>query len=121
MKESGNLLAISIAMPANGPCIATGVFLIDRQELSLWMWTHRTQYRWYCPTELLTWTAMQKGMEAGCVTFDMAGGGAKEKFGGVLDRANTRWIRSRYRWIPWLRRSARKAYKRIRRTPALAA
>jgi hypothetical protein len=111
MQASGNLLALSIRLPDDS-CIATGLFMIEGRELYLWNWTHRTRYRWYCPTELLTWTAMQKAMEAGCTTLDMAGGGdAKVKFGAVPDQTVYRWIRSRYQWLPWLRTLARKAFK----------
>lgn len=112
MKDAGNLLAISIRMPDDGARIATGMFLIEGPELYLWNWTHRTRYRWYCPTELLTWMAMQKGMEAGCTTFDMAGSGdAKAKFGAVPDETVYRWIRSRYQWLASLRTMARKVFK----------
>jgi hypothetical protein len=112
MKESGNLLAISIREPDDGTCIATGTFLIEGQELCLWSWTHRAQYGRYHPIELLTWTAMQRGMQAGCTTFDMGGGGkAKRKFGAVPDETVYRWIRSRYRWLAWLRELARKALR----------
>ena len=111
-KDGGKLLGISIFLPDGSVNIATGVFLIDGQEVNLWQWAHRTAYRWYCPTELLLWTAMQKGMEAGCVTLDMSGRGkSKEKFGGVLDTRNYRWIRSRYGWLSALRDRARKAYR----------
>jgi lipid II:glycine glycyltransferase (peptidoglycan interpeptide bridge formation enzyme) len=88
MKESGNVLAIPMRMP-DGACGATGIFMIEGHELNLWGWTHRREYRWYCPSELLVWSAMQKGLEAGWVTFDMAGGGeAKVKFGAVPDESN---------------------------------
>jgi hypothetical protein len=43
MKASGNLLAISVYLPNDGPCIATGTFTVDGKELLLWMWAHRTQ------------------------------------------------------------------------------
>ncbi len=112
MKASRNLLAIAINLPENGTCIAAGIFLIEGQELIFWGWTHRVRYRWYCPSELLLWTAMKKGMEAGCVTFDMAGGGgAKVKFGAVPDESTYRWIRSRYKWLVSLRRAAKTAYR----------
>jgi hypothetical protein len=108
----GNLLPISILLPDESTSIATGIFLIDGKELYFWQWAHRTEYRWYCPSELLMWTAMQKGMEAGCVTFDMSGGGrAKIKFGAVPDDNNHRWIRSRYEWLAALRDLARAGYR----------
>jgi hypothetical protein len=111
MRESGNLLAISVRLP-DGAIAATGIFMIEGRELSFWGWTHRTQYRWYCPSELLIWTAIEKGAEAGCVTFDMAGGGdAKLKFGAVPDESTYRWVRSRYRWLGRLREQARKVYR----------
>ncbi len=113
MKESNNLLAISIRKPDDGICIATGMFMIEGKELYLWGWTHRTQYRWYCPTELLTWTAMQKAIEAGCSAFDMSGGGdAKAKFGAVHDKTVYRWMWSRYRWLSGLRDAAERAYRK---------
>ena len=112
MKESGNLLAVSIRKPDDGTCIATGVFLVEAQELCLWSWTHRSQYARYHPIELLTWTAMQKGMEAGCTTFDMGGGGqAKPKFGAFPDRTVHRWMWSRYEGLFWLRELARRTFR----------
>ena len=112
MQASGNLLALSVRLPDDDTCIATGLFMIEGRELYLWHWTHRTRYRWYCPIELLTWKAMQKAMEAGCTTFDMAGGGeAKVKFGAVRDGTVYRWMRSRYHGLLWLRTLARKTFK----------
>jgi hypothetical protein len=56
--------------------------------------------------------AMQKGMGAGCTTFDMAGSGdAKAKFGAVADETVYRWIRSRCQWRASLRTVARKVSK----------
>lgn len=112
MRETGNLLAISVRLGDTGPSIATGIFVFEGPELHLWGWAHRTQYRWYCPTELLTWTAMQKGMAVGCVTLDMAGGGeAKEKFGAVPDKTVYRFLWSRYKGLEKLRQSAEKTYR----------
>ena len=112
MRAAGTLLAIAVRLPDGGPCIATGIFLVDGRELYLWNWTHRTAYRSHCPTELLTWTAMQHAMAAGCTTFDLAGGGdAKEKFGAVPETARFRWTRSRYPWLGAIRTAARRAYR----------
>src|SRR5204863_427595 len=72
MKQARRLIAVSVRMP-DGTCIATGTFFIDDRELHLWMWAHRTRYRWYRPTELMTWTVMQRALQAGCVTFDLNG------------------------------------------------
>jgi len=111
MKESGNLLAISICTP-EGICIATGLFMVEGRELNLWGWTHRTKYRPYCPTELLMWTALEHGMKAGCETLDMAGGGAaKAKFGARPDETVYRFLWSRYEWLAHLRHSAEKTYR----------
>lgn len=112
MKAGGNLLAVSVYLPEGGPNIATGMFTIEGKELLLWMWTHRTQYRWYRPTELLTWTVMQKAMEMGCETFDFMGrGDFKAKFGAELDTSKYRWVWSRYTWLATTRNFARRGYK----------
>jgi len=111
MKASGNLLALSVHLPDNGPSIATGMFTIDGRELLLWQWAHRTEHRWYRPTEFMTWTAMQRGMEAGCRTFDLMGGGDfKQKFGAEKITNQHRWIRGRYRWILRARELAYKGH-----------
>ena len=68
MKAGGNLIAVSVYLPDGTTNIATGMFTIERNELLLWMWAHRTRYRWYRPTELMTWAVMQKAMQAGCDT-----------------------------------------------------
>lgn len=112
LKDSGNLLAISVSLPDDDKCIATGLFMREGRELHLWGWAHRTEYRWHCPVELLTWTAMQRGMEAGCTTLDMAGGGdAKLKFGAVADATLHQWMWSRYEWLARARDLAERAYR----------
>jgi hypothetical protein len=62
--------------------------------------------------ELLTWTAMLKGMELGCTTLDMAGGGeAKLKFGAVPDTTLYQLTWSRYSWLARTRNLAEKTYR----------
>lgn len=112
MKAGGNLLAVSVSLPDGGPCIATGTFTIEGRELLLWMWAHRTQYRWYRPTELLTWTAMKRAMERGCDTFDLMGRGEfKTKFGAELNESKYRWVWSRYDWLLEARLLAERGYR----------
>jgi predicted ATP-grasp superfamily ATP-dependent carboligase len=112
MKQSGNLVAVSVSLPDGGPCIATGTFTIEGRELLLWMWAHRTRYRWYRPTELMTWTVMQKAMEAGCHTLDLMGrGDFKPKLGAILNEDGSCWIWSRYQLLTQIRLLAKEAYK----------
>ncbi|MCE5308729.1 MAG: GNAT family N-acetyltransferase [Acidobacteriales bacterium] len=112
MQAAGNLLALSVHMPRTQQCIASGIFFVEGRELTLWGWTHRHEFGWYCPTEILTWTAMQKGMTVGCTTLDMSGGGeAKAKFGALPDQGNYRWMRSRYKAIRVLREMAGRTYR----------
>jgi len=112
MKAAGNLVAISVSLPDGGPCIATGTFTIEGRELLLWMWAHRTRFRWYRPTELMTWTVMQKAMEAGCNTLDLMGRGEfKPKLGAILNEGRSRWIWSRHRWLTRIRLIAEKGYR----------
>lgn len=112
MKASGNLLAVSVYLPNDGPNIATGMFTVEGRELLLWMWTHRTHYRWYRPTELMTWTVMQRAMQMGCDTFDFMGrGDFKAKFGAELDNTKHRWVWSRYEWLAVTRTLASRGYK----------
>jgi CelD/BcsL family acetyltransferase involved in cellulose biosynthesis len=112
MKAGGNLLAVSVHLPDGGPCIATGTFTVEGKELLLWMWAHRTEHRWYRPTELMTWTVMRKAMEAGCETLDFMGrGDFKAKFGAELESNKYRWVRSRYKWLYHFRLAAEKSYR----------
>lgn len=112
MKSSGNLIAVSVYLPNGGANIATGMFTVEGKELLLWMWTHRTQYRWYRPTELMTWTVMRKAMDMGCETFDFMGrGDFKAKFGAELDTTKQRWTWSRYQWLAATRTVASRGYK----------
>jgi CelD/BcsL family acetyltransferase involved in cellulose biosynthesis len=112
LQRAGHLLALSVRLPREETCIATGLFMIEGRELHLWGWAHRTSARWYCPMELLTWAAMQHGMAAGCTTLDMAGGGeAKLKFGAVADETLRHWLWSRYGWLAQLRVGAERAYR----------
>jgi hypothetical protein len=112
MKESGNLLAVSVNLPDGGPCIATGTFTVEGRELLLWMWAHRTRYRWYRPTELMTWTVMKRAMELGCDHVDFMGrGDFKAKFGAELGVSKYRWVRSRYRWLLQVRMLAERGYR----------
>ena len=111
LKQAGRLVAVSVRMP-DGTCIATGTFFIDGRELHLWMWAHRTRYRWYRPTELMTWTVMQRALRAGCVTFDLNGEGVfKEKFGAVPDLTKHRWVLSNPPWLTSLRFWAERGYR----------
>jgi CelD/BcsL family acetyltransferase involved in cellulose biosynthesis len=112
MKAAGNLLATSVYLPNNGINIATGLFTAEGKELLLWQWAHRTQYRWYRPTELMTWTVIKKAMEAGCDTLDLMGDGEfKAKFGAKLDTGEYRWVWSRYKSLIYLRDLAEKCYR----------
>jgi hypothetical protein len=112
MRSSGNLLPISVHLPQNDACIATGLFLANGREMFLWGWAHRQEYGSLCPMELLTWTAMRAGIASGFTSLDMAGGGkAKEKYGALPDHGTTRWLRSRYGWLTWLRASAKRGYR----------
>lgn len=106
MRDAGYLVAVSVYLP-NATCIATGLFTIQGTELLLWSWAHRTDHRWYRPTELMTWVVMQRALQAGCDTFDLMGlGEFKTKFGAELDERKYRWIRSRYAWLGQLRNLA---------------
>jgi hypothetical protein len=108
MRDAGNLLAVSVYLP-NRVNIATGMFTIEGKELLLWTWAHRVKYRWHRPTELMTWTVMQRALAAGCETFDLMGlGDFKAKFGAELDNRKYRWVRSRYRWLTGMRDLAAK-------------
>src|SRR2546430_4098450 len=88
------------------------MFFQDGRELLLWTWTHRTRYRWYRATELMTWTVMQRAMAAGCTSIDFMGGGDfKAKLGGEPELSKSRWIRSRYRWLTAARSAAAHGYR----------
>jgi hypothetical protein len=111
MRDAGTLVAVSVYLP-NRVSIATGMFTIEGSELLLWTWAHRTKYRWHRPTELMTWSVMQRAMQAGCVTFDLMGlGDFKTKFGAELDDRKYRWVRSRYRWLAGMRDLAAKGLR----------
>ncbi len=108
-RDAGNLLAVSVYLPDGQTSIATGMFTIEGTELLLWTWAHRAQFRWYRPTELMTWTVMQKAIAAGCDSFDLMGlGDFKTKFGAERDDRKYRWVRSRYRWLGQMRNLAAK-------------
>ena len=112
MKDANTLLAVSVCLPDSDTRIATGLFTIDGRELFLWQWAHRTRYRWYRPTELMTWIAMKAAMDAGCTTFDLMGPGEfKEKFGAQPDLSQYRWVRSRYRWMAHARDVGESGYR----------
>jgi hypothetical protein len=111
MRDSGNLVAVSVYLP-NRVNIATGMFTIEGTELLLWTWAHRVKYRWHRPTELMTWTVIQRALREGCDTFDLMGlGDFKTKFGAELDNRKYRWIRSRYRWLMGVRDVAARGYQ----------
>lgn len=111
MRTAGKLLAVSVSLP-DGPVIATGIFLVHARELFLWTWAHRSRYRWYRPTELMTWTVMQRAMALGCNTFDLMGGGDfKRKFGAEPELTKYRWVWSRYPWITRARDVAGVAHR----------
>jgi hypothetical protein len=109
MRDAGMLVAVSVYLPSDGVSIASGMFTVDGKELLLWTWAHRSRHRWHRPTELMTWSVMQRAMKAGCDTFDLMGlGDFKTKFGAELDTRKYRWVRSRYRWLTGMRDLAAK-------------
>lgn len=111
LKASGNLIAVSVYLPGGRVNIATGIFFVEGTELLLWMWAHRQHYRWYRPTELMTWTVMQRAIELGCETFDFMGGGEfKTKFGAEPDLTKVRWLRGRPHWLMQARKVAKRVY-----------
>jgi len=111
LKASGNLIAISVYLPGGRVNIATGIFFVEGTELLLWMWAHRQHYRWYRPTELMTWTVMQRAIQLGCETFDFMGRGEfKTKFGAIPDESKVRWLRGRYPWLMTARKVAKRVY-----------
>lgn len=100
LQADGRLIALSVCLPDGRTCIATGMFFVEGTELNLWMWAHQHLYRWYRPTELLTWTAMELAMTLGARTADFMGrGDFKAKFGAEPDDTKRRWLRSRPRWL----------------------
>jgi CelD/BcsL family acetyltransferase involved in cellulose biosynthesis len=104
LRNAGNLLAVAVYLPETRISIATGMFTIEGKELVLWTWAHRSKYRWYRPTELMTWTVIQHALKAGCETFDLMGlGDFKTKFGAQRDDRKYRWVRSRYWWLAQMR------------------
>jgi hypothetical protein len=112
MREAGALVGVAVYLPDGVTCIATGTFTIYGRELLLWMWAHRTQYRWYRPTEIMTWAVMRRAMAAGCTVVDFAGrGDFKAKLGAVPDASRTRWVWSRYRLLLAVRDLAGRAYR----------
>jgi predicted ATP-grasp superfamily ATP-dependent carboligase len=112
LRASGNLAAVSVTLPGGRASIASGMFSIEGRELLLWTWAHRTHYRWYRPTELMTWAVMRRAMEAGCETFDLMGRGEfKRKFGAQPDETKWRWLRSRPEWLARARRVAERGYR----------
>jgi CelD/BcsL family acetyltransferase involved in cellulose biosynthesis len=112
MQDAGRLIAASVYLPDGTTNIASGMFLVEGKELLLWTWAHRTSARWYRPTELMTWTVIQRALAAGCETFDFMGlGDFKTKFGAELDTTKRRWRRSRYRWLRAARSVAERGYR----------
>ena len=100
MQASGSLIAASVFLPDGVTRISTATFTVDQSELLLWMWAHDVRYRWYRPTEMMTWAIMQAAMERGCTTLDFMGrGDFKAVFGGQPLTEKYRWVRSRRMWI----------------------
>lgn len=112
MRDAGHLLAASVYLADGRTSIASGMFLVEGEELLLWTWAHRVGYRWHRPTELMTWTVVRRALALGCRTFDLMGlGDFKAKFGAELDYGKHRWVRSRYRWLGAARRLAERGYR----------
>src|SRR5204863_503075 len=112
LRDSGHLLALSVSLPGGRVPIATGMFLLKPPDLSLWMWAHRFQYRWYRPTELMTWTAMRQAVARGCEVFDLMGAGEfKSKFGSLPDQSKMRWMWARRPWLLVGRRVAETGFR----------
>ncbi|HEX7120768.1 MAG TPA: GNAT family N-acetyltransferase [Gemmatimonadaceae bacterium] len=112
LRDAGGLIAVSVLLPDSQVRIASGMFFIEGTELLLWSWAHRTHYRWYRPTEFMTWAVMRRAMATGCETFDFMGRGEfKRKFGAEPDESKWRWVRSRPAWLGRARAMAGTAYR----------
>lgn len=112
MREAGALVGASVYLPDGVTNIATGTFTVYGNELLLWMWAHRIRYRWYRPTEIMTWAVMRRAMAAGCTVVDFAGrGDFKAKLGAAPDASRTRWVWSKYRVLLAARDLAARAYR----------
>ena len=112
MQRAGSLMAPAVYLADGTTCVATGMFFVEGRELTLWMWATRPHYRWYRPTELMTWTVMQRAMAQGCDTMDFMGrGDFKKVFGAELDETKYRFLRSRARWLGAARRVAGTGYR----------
>lgn len=112
MQAAGALVAVAVYLPGGRVCIATGMFFVEGKELLLWTWAHRTRYRWYRPTELMTWTVIKRALAAGCETLDFMGRGEfKRKFGAELDASKFRWVRSRPAWLTRARHLAEAGFR----------
>lgn len=112
MRDSGRLLAAAVYLPDGATCVATGMFFVEGRELTLWMWATRPHYRWYRPTELMTWSVMRRAMALGCDTMDFMGrGDFKKVFGAELDERKHRFLRSRAKWLGVARRVAGTGYR----------
>lgn len=108
---TGSLLAVSAWLPGGRVCIATGTFLMEGDELNLWMWAHRDHYRWYRATELMTWTVIERALGHGCTSLDFMGAGDfKTRLGAEPDTRKVRWMRSRPRWLATARAVVGGAY-----------
>lgn len=110
--ESDPLLPISIFLPGESECIATGIFLLANNEMYLWGWAHRKEYGSLCPIELLTWTAIEIAIQKGCTALDFGGlGKAKKKYNAVLDEKTNRYMISFIPGLIPMRALARRAYR----------
>lgn len=112
LRDAGSLVAAAVYLPDGRTCIATGMFFIEGRELNLWMWATRPHYRWYRPTELMTWSVMKHAMALGCDTMDFMGRGEfKKVFGAEQDDTKYRYLKSRVRWLRLARRMAGTGYR----------
>jgi predicted ATP-grasp superfamily ATP-dependent carboligase len=112
LQADGKLIAAAAYLPGGEICIATGMFFVEGRELQLWMWATDPHYRWYRPTELMTWSVMRRAMELGCDTMDFNGRGEfKSVFGAAPDASKQRWLRSRPAWIAAARTAAGAVYR----------
>ncbi len=112
MRAARALLAPAVYLPDGRTCIATGMFFVGAGELLLWGWAHRVHYRWYRPTELMTWHAMLRAADAGIGSFDLMGlGEFKAKFGASPDWSKVQWVRGRRPWLAQARDLAEIGYR----------
>jgi hypothetical protein len=111
LQSSGNLLLLRAREPAEGRCIATGIFVGMNRSAYFWGNASWRADQHFCPNEALQWYAMRYWKNRGMAEYNLCGDREyKKKYGGEMVEGY-RLRKSKSHFISWSRDMAKRGFQ----------